>query len=218
VTLDVLWLGRIAYRSADELQRRIAREVAAGARGPTLLLLEHDPVITLGRRARSGHILVAPDVLARLGVDVVECDRGGDVTFHGPGQLVGYPILDLRRWRCDVHAYVHALEETMIRVSADYGIRAGRIPGCTGAWVGREKIGAIGVRLDHWVTRHGFAYNVGVDLDYFRLIVPCGIPDKGVTSLERLTGTAPPLPDVAQRTARHFAAIFGWRAKQRACV
>ena len=134
------------------------------------------------------HVTASPETLASLGIEVCEAGRGGDVTYHGPGQVVAYPIMDLRPDRCDVHKYVRDLEEVMIRVCADYGVEAGRIPGLTGTWIGERKIGAIGVRISRWVTSHGCAFNVGTALDHFRLIVPCGIADRGVTSLERDTG------------------------------
>jgi lipoyl(octanoyl) transferase len=157
--------------------------------------------------------VVAPDaLLAAKNVDVVETGRGGDVTYHGPGQIVGYPILDLRPDRCDVHRYVRDLEEAMIRVCADYGFTATRVPGLTGAWVqtggAPEKIGAIGVRISRWITSHGFAFNAGTDLEYFQLIVPCGIADRGVTSLQRLTGRPVPIPELEDAFARHFSDVF----------
>ena len=137
-----------------------------------------------------------------------ETGRGGDVTYHGPGQIVGYPILDLHPDRCDVHRYVRDLEDVMIRVCADYGISAGRIPGLTGTWVGADKIGAIGVRVSRWITSHGCAFNVSTNLDHFRLIVPCGIGDRGVTSLARLTGRAPLVEDVEESFIRHVGDVF----------
>jgi lipoyl(octanoyl) transferase len=144
-----------------------------------------------------------------LGIDVFETGRGGDVTYHGPGQLVGYPLIDLKPDRCDVHVYVRDVEEVMIRVCADYGLSAGRVPGLTGTWIGAEKIGAIGVRISRWVTSHGFAFNVSTDLDHFKLIVPCGIADRGVISLERAANRRIPLPEVEDAVVRHFCDIFG---------
>jgi lipoyl(octanoyl) transferase len=164
------------------------------------------------------HILAAPDRLSSLGVDVFETGRGGDVTYHGPGQLVGYPILDLNPDRRDVHKYVRDLEEVMIRVCADYGIEAGRVPGFSGAWIkrdsGDEKIGAIGVRISRWITSHGFAFNVTTNIDFFNLIVPCGIADKGVTSLAAQTGRVPEMTEVEDRFITHLAAVFDRRPEQ----
>ena len=176
----------------------------------TLLLLQHPHVLTLGVKAGESrhHVLATPERLAELGVEIHETGRGGDVTYHGPGQIVGYPIISLKPDRCDVHQYVRDLEEVMIRVTGEYGFKAGRIAGLTGAWVEAEKIGAIGVRIQRWVTSHGFAFNVSTDLDFFRLIVPCGISDRGVTSLRRLTGREIPIPDVEDHLVRHFCAVF----------
>jgi len=149
------------------------------------------------------------DKLRELGIDVFETGRGGDVTYHGPGQIVGYPIIDLRPDRCDVHVYVRDIEEVLIRAAGDYGLCAQRIRGLTGVWVGVEKLAAIGVRISRWITSHGFAFNVTTNLDHFKLIVPCGISDRGVTSLERLLGRAPALDEVETSIARHFAEVFG---------
>lgn len=192
------------------MQRALVEERRAGLVPDLLLLLQHPPVITLGARpeASRAHIVASPERLAALGVEVHETGRGGDVTYHGPGQIVGYPILDLKPDRCDVHRYVRDVEEVMIRVCAEYGVRAGRIAGLTGAWVGAEKIGAIGIRISRWITSHGFAFNVTTDLDHFRLIVPCGIADRGVTSLERLTGRVVPMEGVEDAFVKHFADVF----------
>jgi lipoyl(octanoyl) transferase len=183
-------------------------ERQAGRVPDHLLLLEHHPVFTLGRNARAENLLLPAEALRERGFEVFDTGRGGDVTYHGPGQVVGYPILDLSPDRRDVHRYVRDLEEVMIRTSADYGIEAGRIEGLTGAWVGGEKIGAIGVRIARWVTSHGFAFNVATDLEAFDLIVPCGIRGRGVTSLERLLGRAVPLEEAMDRLAEHFATVF----------
>jgi lipoyl(octanoyl) transferase len=174
-------------------------------------LLQHPPVITLGVKGDGGrsNVLATNERLAELGIEVSETGRGGDVTYHGPGQIVGYPIVDLRPDRCDVHRYVRDLEEVMIRVCADYGVAAGRIDGLTGAWIGAEKVGAIGVRISRWITSHGFAFNVATNLSDFQLIVPCGIADRGVTSLEKAAGRALSLPDVEDHVVDHFARIFG---------
>ena len=173
-----------------------------------LLLLEHPPVITRGVRAGADNVLASPDMLRQRGVEVHDARRGGDVTYHGPGQLVGYPILLLKPDRCDVHRYVRDLEEVLIRTVAGFGVRATRIEGLTGVWVGNDKLAAIGVRLSRWVTSHGFALNVTTDLDDFALIRPCGLVDRGVTSLARLTGTEVSDVAVADRVARLFAEVF----------
>jgi lipoyl(octanoyl) transferase len=207
--LRVRRLGRVPYDRGLEIQERLVAERQAGAIPDQLLLLEHDPVFTLGRNARSENVLFPAELLRERGFDVHETGRGGDVTYHGPGQVVGYPILDLSPDRRDVHRYVRDLEEVMIRACASYGVAASRIAGLTGAWVGREKIGAIGVRLSRWVTSHGFALNVSTDLAAFELIVPCGIRDKGVTSLERLLGRTVPVEEAMDRVSVAFASVFG---------
>jgi len=206
--LHVRNLGRVRYAEALALQERLVEERKAGAIPDTLLLLEHDPVFTLGRNAKNENVLVAADALRSQGYDVHDVGRGGDVTYHGPGQLVAYPILELAPDRHDVHRYVRDLEEAMIRVCADYGLAGARVPGRSGCWVGEEKVGAIGVRISRWVTSHGLALNVATELSPFRLIVPCGIGDKGVTSLARLLGRDPGLPEVAERLTRHLARVL----------
>ncbi len=173
-----------------------------------LLLLEHPPVITRGVRAGADNVLASPAVLRRRGVEVHDARRGGDVTYHGPGQLVGYPIVLLKPDRCDVHRYVRDLEEVIIRAVAKLGVRAARIQGLTGVWVGNDKLAAIGVRLSRWVTSHGFALNVTTDLDDFALIRPCGLVDRGVTSLARVTGAEVSEVAVADCLARQFAEVF----------
>jgi len=179
--LEVRRLGLVRYGEALAMQRGLVEERRAGRVPDLLLLLEHPPVITLGVRADGGraNVVASDDRLADLGIEVHETGRGGDVTYHGPGQIVGYPILDLRPDRCDVHKYVRDLENVMIRVCADYGVKAGQVAGLTGTWVGAEKIGAIGIRISRWITSHGFAFNVCTDLEHFKLIVPCGIADRG---------------------------------------
>jgi lipoyl(octanoyl) transferase len=190
--------------------RGLVEDRRAGHVPDLLLLLQHPAVITLGVKGDGGraNIVATDERLAELGIAVHETGRGGDVTYHGPGQIVGYPILDLKPDRCDVHRYVRDLEEVMIRVCADYGVTAGRIQGLTGTWVGAEKIGAIGVRLSRWITMHGFAFNVSTDLDHFKLIVPCGISDRGVTSLERATGRRLSIAEVEDAVVRRFRDIF----------
>jgi lipoyl(octanoyl) transferase len=208
--LTIQRLGVVAYREALDLQRRLVEERRAGRIPDTLLLLQHPHVLTIGvRKGGAANIVASPDRLREVGVEVFDTGRGGDVTYHGPGQLVGYPILDLRPDRQDVHKYVRDLEEVMIRVCADVGVAAGRIAGLTGTWVGGDKIGAIGVRISRWITSHGFALNVDTNLEYFRLIVPCGISDRGVTSLAALRATAPSMDDVADLVAQRFGEVFG---------
>jgi lipoyl(octanoyl) transferase len=208
--LEIRRLGRVAYSEALELQRGLVEERRAERVDDVLLLLEHPDVLTLGVRGDGGrsHILATPRVLASRGIEVLETGRGGDVTYHGPGQIVGYPILDLRPDRCDVHRYVRDLEEVLIRTAREYGIAAGRVSGLTGIWVGRQKLAAIGVRISRWITSHGFALNVTTDLANFDLIVPCGIPDRGVTSLAVLLGRSVGRAEVENRIAAHFGDVF----------
>jgi lipoyl(octanoyl) transferase len=210
-TLVVQRLGRIRYADGLELQERLVRQRQAGEIGDTLLLLEHHPVFTLGRNARAQNVLFPVEQLRERGFDVHEAGRGGDVTYHGPGQVVGYPILELPPGRRDVHRYVRDLEEVMIRTCAAYGVQAGRSAGLTGCWVGESKVGAIGVRISRWVTSHGFALNVREEaLAPFRLIVPCGIRDKGVVALDQAAGRPLSFQDVMDRLAGHLAEVFGY--------
>jgi lipoyl(octanoyl) transferase len=206
--LRIRRLGRVSYAQGLEIQAQLVAERQAGAIPDTLLLLEHDPVFTLGRNAKQENVLFPTAALRARGFEVFESGRGGDVTYHGPGQLVGYPILDLSPDRRDVHRYVRDLEEVMIRTCADYGLAASRVSGLTGCWLGQEKVGAIGVRIARWVTSHGFAFNVATDLSPFRLIVPCGIQDRGVTSLECRLGRPVPLDEAMDRVSGHLAAVF----------
>ena len=212
-TLVVRRLGVVGYAEGLELQKSLVAARAAGDIDDTLLLLQHPHVLTLGVKAGESraHVLATPERLVELGVEIHETGRGGDVTYHGPGQIVGYPIIDLKPDRCDVHRYVRDLEEVLIRTAADYGIRAGRVEGLTGVWAGSEKLAAIGVRIARWITSHGFAFNVSTDLDYFKLIVPCGIADRGVTSLARLLGCAVPSAEVEDRIVAHFCDVFDRR-------
>ncbi|HET9833199.1 MAG TPA: lipoyl(octanoyl) transferase LipB [Vicinamibacterales bacterium] len=207
---EVRRLGVVPYAEALALQKQLVDDRRAGRIGDVLLLVEHPHVLTLGVRGDGGrsHILVTDEALASRGVDVFETGRGGDITYHGPGQLVGYPILDLKPDRCDVHRYVRDLEEVLIRVAADYGLAGERVQGLTGVWIGGEKVAAIGVRIARWITSHGFALNVSTDLDYFNLIVPCGISDRGVTSLSRLLGRAVDRAEVEDRLIQRFTEIF----------
>lgn len=202
-------LGLVPYGEALDLQKALVEERRAGRVPDLLILLQHPPVITLGvRRDSRSHVTASEQLLAMHGVEVHEAGRGGDVTYHGPGQIVGYPILDLRPDRCDVHRYVRDLEEVMIRVCADYGIAAHRVDGLSGAWVGTDKIGAVGVRISRWITSHGFAFNVNTRLEDFQLIVPCGIADRGVTSLGKLRGEVLSLEEVEDGFTRRFAEVF----------
>lgn len=213
------WLGRVQYAEGLALQQGLVAKLTAarhaGVRATEhLLTLEHPHVITLGRNASAANILASEAARQARGVALYPTGRGGDVTYHGPGQLVGYPILDLKPDRCDVRRYVRDIEEVLIRAAADHGVTARRVDGLIGVWVDRgrgrvDKLAAIGVRLARWITSHGFAFNISTDLSYFDLIVPCGIRDHGVTSLKELTGRDVPLEDVARRVAVHFAEVFG---------
>jgi lipoyl(octanoyl) transferase len=216
--LEIRRLGRIEYPEALALQRALVEERRADRVPDLLLIVEHPDVITLGVKGDGGrsHITVSAAALEEMGVGVFEAGRGGDVTYHGPGQIVAYPLLDLRPDRCDVHRYVRDIEEVMIRVCASYGVTAGRIQGLTGAWVGDRKIGAIGVRISRWITSHGLALNVSTNLSRFELIVPCGIADRGVTSLEQEAGRPLDKHEVEERLVAEFAAVFDRAAVQAA--
>lgn len=205
-------LGLVPYADALALQRQLVDERRAGRIEDVLLLVEHPHVLTLGVKGDGGrsHVRAGADVLAACGVEIHEAGRGGDVTYHGPGQVVGYPILDLRPDRCDVHRYVRDLEEVLIRTAADCGVDSGRVEGLTGVWTAPDrsaKLAAIGVRISRWITSHGFAFNVSTDLTFFDLIVPCGISDRDVTSLERL-GWRGETAEVEDAIARHFLEVF----------
>jgi len=232
--LLVVDLGLMEYGAAWELQRRAVAARKTGAVPDLLLLCEHPHVITLGRGGKISNLRAPDQMLRQMGVSFFETNRGGDITYHGPGQLVGYPILNLNEIRRDVAWYVRSLEEAMIRATADFGVASKRVAGWTGVWVevnGRageknaeeveegkevkdeEKIGAIGVHLSRWVTSHGFAYNVSTDLRYFDLIVPCGIAGKRATSLEKLLARRVELREVAPRIAGHLGELFGLRPR-----
>ena len=220
--ISIVQLGRIDYETGLRLQKKLVEQRKAGEITDTLLLLEHTPVITLGRNAKEHNIVAPREFLAQKRVEVCECDRGGDVTFHGPGQLVGYPIFDLRDQRdregqrrtMGAVEFVRNIEEALIRTCADFGIHTDRVAGMTGVWTvpssasQQGKIAAIGVHISRGVTSHGFALNVTTDLDYFKLIVPCGITTKPVTSLEHELGQAPPLHEVVESTVRNFGRVF----------
>ena len=206
-------LGLIGYAEAWALQKRIAAARKAGAIEDVLLLCEHPHVVTQGRNGKRENLLVSDHVLRQKGVEFHATNRGGDITYHGPGQIVGYPILNLAAIRRDVVWYVRMLEEAMIRATAEFGIAAARVPGKTGIWVHsgatEEKLAAIGVHLSRWVTSHGFAYNVSTDLRYFDLIVPCGIADRKPTSVEKLLGRGVDREEVAPRIVKYFGEVFG---------
>ncbi len=206
-------LGLIGYAEAWDLQKRLVAAHKAGAIEDVLLLCEHPHVITLGRNGKREHLLASEHVLRQKGVEFHTTNRGGDITYHGPGQIVGYPILNLDAIRRDVVWYVRMLEEAMIRATAEFGITANRVAGKTGIWVpsgkSEEKLAAIGVHISRWITSHGFAYNVSTDLRFFDLIVPCGIADRKAASLEKLLGRSVKLEDVAPRIAKHLGELFG---------
>jgi lipoyl(octanoyl) transferase len=201
-------LGTVDYAEAHRLQKALQAKRIAGEIGDAVLLLEHPPVLTMGRSAREQHLLVPRETLAARGISVHEVGRGGDVTYHGPGQLVAYPIIELGASRRDVRKYVWSLEETMIRTCADFGLRAHRTEGLNGAWIEDRKIGAVGVRISRWVTMHGLALNANSDLTHFDLIVPCGIPDRAVTSLSAELGKTVFANDAMDPLARHFAELY----------
>lgn len=218
--LSGLWLGRRGYASVLELQRSLHAERVAGKSRDLVLLVEHDPVITLGRSAHTEHLLRSEAALRAAGFEVAAVERGGDVTLHGPGQLVTYPIVNLAPDRKDVRRYVGALAETMRLTAADCGVASGTVPNLVGLWVDRArpdhwegagaaarlaKVGAIGVRIGRWVTMHGFALNLGIDLDLYRYIVPCGIREHPVTSIAELVGRAPSVADAAPQAFAHLS-------------
>jgi len=215
-TLEVRSLGLVPYGIALEMQRELVAARQAGEIPDRLLLLEHPAVITVGVRGpgRRNHVLASPAELRDRGIEILDVRRGGDVTYHGPGQLVGYPVIDLKPHRCDVHRYVQDLEEVLIQTVASFGVLAGRVAGLTGVWVGNDKLAAIGVRLSRWVTSHGFALNVTTNLDHFRFILPCGLEGRGVTSLGRLIGEVPPRPELEAVVADAFAQVFGRRISE----
>jgi lipoyl(octanoyl) transferase len=212
--LSVRRLGRVGYAEGLELQKSLVEDRRAGRIADTLVLLEHPPVITLGvkSRGKSTNIIASPEQLSAAGVDVFDTGRGGDVTYHGPGQLVGYPIFDLNPDRRDVHRYVRDLEEALMLTLAAFDISGVRVKGLTGVWVGapgrEQKVAAIGVRISRWITSHGFALNVSTDLGHFGLIVPCGIVDRGITSIERLVGREVSWDAVQDAVVSGFSKVF----------
>jgi lipoyl(octanoyl) transferase len=208
-------LGRMDYSVAWELQQDRAAQRKAGAIPDQLLIVEHPPVLTMGRNGDMKHVLASPEILERAGIALHHINRGGDVTYHGPGQIVGYPILDLREWKRDVVAYVRALEQVLIDALADCGIAAERNPGKTGVWSGGAKVAAIGVHISRWVTTHGFALNVETDLSHFGYIVPCGLAEP-VTSMRALGATAATAgrAEVVSRLVEHFGRVFGMEVRE----
>ncbi len=202
------WLGRQPYRAVWDYQRRLLEQRVANKIGDRLLLVEHLPTYTLGKSGDQNHLLAGDDELTDKKIDFVPIDRGGDITYHGPGQLVGYPILHLENYRKDVHWYIRQLEEAIIRTIAEYGIEGTRDPEYTGVWVNEEKIAAIGVKVSRWVTMHGFALNVTTDLSYFGRIIPCGIFHKAVCSIQSLTTHSPTLREVWQVFVNKFEQVF----------
>lgn len=206
--LNTMKLGIVDYGRAYELQKRLLRDHIEGRGNNILLLLQHNPVITIGRSGSRNNILAPRSLLIEEGIEVYEIDRGGDVTYHGPGQLTGYPIIDLRCFKKDVHWYLRMLEEVVIRVLAEYGITGERIEGYTGVWVDDEKVAAIGIAVKRWIAYHGFAFNICPDMSHFEMIRPCGITDKGVTSLERLLSRRVDIEDALDKTASAFAEVL----------
>jgi lipoyl(octanoyl) transferase len=203
-------LGRLDYARAWDLQRQLVEQRKTGSIADRLLLVEHPPVITLGRNAKRTNLLLPEQRYQGIGIDLQTTDRGGDVTYHGPGQVVGYPILDLRDWKRDVVKYVRALEQVMIGAVSEFGIRADRVTGCTGVWVEGAKLAAIGVHISRWVTSHGFALNVAPQMEHFGVIIPCGL-HKPVVSMEQLLGKAPVREEILEALVRHFGLVFGRR-------
>jgi lipoyl(octanoyl) transferase len=214
-TLEVRRLGTVPYARGLELQEDLVARRRAGEIRDQLLLLEHPHVITLGSSSHPEHVLADPERLRSMEVELHETGRGGDVTYHGPGQLVGYPVLDLKPDRKDLHRYLRDLEDVLIRVVAGYGVEAERARGMTGVWTPRGKVAAIGVRVSSgWITSHGFALNVNTDLTYFGTIVPCGIPDREVVSLQGILGRPLEMTAVMDRVVRAFAEVFGSGAEE----
>ena len=202
-------MGTVAYGPMHQLQKLRHEAVKSGEHDDTLFLLEHLPVVTAGKNTGRGHVLVSEKELVHRGVEIHDSGRGGDVTYHAPGQIVGYPIVNLREGEKDIRKYVCNLEEVLIRTAKDYGITATRVDGMRGIWVGNDKLAAVGVRISRWTTMHGFALNVTTDLSGFELIVPCGLQGRGVTSLEKLLGQAPSRVDVENRLAHHCSEVLG---------
>lgn len=207
-SIDVVNLGRTDYGQCWELQQRLFELRSRDDIGDLLLLTEHDHVYTIGKGGDDSHLLANDEELTLKGIDVYHNDRGGDITYHGPGQLVGYPILDLNNYYCDLHRYLRDLEEVIVHVLARYGVTGSRDGDYTGVWVGNEKVCAIGVKTRRWVTMHGFALNVNTDLSFFERIIPCGIFEKGVTSLQKQVGIELDMNEIASRLVQEFGHVF----------
>ena len=216
--LHVLDLGQVSYEKAWNLQKELVGSRRRGEIEDTLVFAEHPPVLTLGRAWKRQNVLAGPGALEAHGMKVFLVERGGDVTFHGPGQIVGYPIVDLAQRGRDLHRYLRNLEDVLIQTVASYGLEAGRKPGLTGVWVGEEKVCAFGVAVKSWVSYHGFALNVNTDLSYFSLINPCGIQDKGVTSLAKLLGHWVDPEEVKAKIAESFANVLGYSREEAAAL
>ncbi|NSW89664.1 MAG: lipoyl(octanoyl) transferase LipB [Firmicutes bacterium] len=208
--INVAKLGMVDYQESLELQEKMMKEVQSGEREDILLLVEHPPVLTIGRSGKYSNIIVPEDVLKSSGVNIYEVSRGGDVTYHGPGQIVGYPVMDLKRHGRDIKDFVWKIEEVFIRLlKKEYGIEAHREEKkYTGVWIGEEKITAIGIAVKHWVTMHGFAFNVNTDLEHFKWIIPCGLADRGVTSLKKITGVHQDFERLNDLVIDYFCQIF----------
>ncbi|KXS49886.1 MAG: lipoyl(octanoyl) transferase [Halanaerobium sp. 4-GBenrich] len=206
--LDIIRYDSIDYKKAYQLQLELRDKRLKNAINDTLLLVEHPPVLTIGTSGSRDNLVVSSDYLSQKGIEVIESNRGGDITYHGPGQIVGYPILNLKEHKQDLHWLLRSYEEVFIRFLKDYNIEAQRISGLTGVWVGNEKITAIGVGVRRWITYHGFAFNINPNLEHFSYIIPCGIKDKGVTSLKKLLGYEIEKEEVAEKIIKYFAEVF----------
>lgn len=209
-TLNYCDLGLIDYKEAWDLQKEIHGLRSDGKSNDVLFLLEHPHTYTLGKVADKKNLIGSEEYLDKNKISVYDIDRGGDITYHGPGQIVGYPIIDLQEWEMDTHKYLRGLEEVIIKTCAEYGVEGTRNPKYTGVWIEDRKIAAIGIKVSRWITMHGFAFNINTDLDFFKGIIPCGITDKDVTSLSRETGRSVELAEVKEKLTLNFKAIFGY--------
>jgi lipoyl(octanoyl) transferase len=205
---EIVDLGLVSYKETWDLQKDTLQRRLKGELPDTFYLLEHPHTYTLGKTADGKNLLFNKSELEKKGITVFEIDRGGDITYHGPGQIVGYPIINLKEWKLDTHLYLRSLEEVLIRTCNDYGLDAGRAEGLTGVWIDNRKIAAIGIKISRWITMHGFAFNVNTNLDLFQGIIPCGITDKKVTSLKEELGNEHSLTEVHEKILKHFKDIF----------